>query len=333
MRTIPIGLLAVIAVVAALDSAQAQEGTRTGPKMRIAVMDGTWDPGLFQASGAFGAAGWSYNESLESFGRGLTEMMVTALLESDRFIVVERQAIADVMAEQELQYSGAVNPETAVQAGRIIGAQFLIRPVITTFSYGEKGRSGEAAVTVPVDVPVAGGIRIGGGKKTVQARLVIDSRIYDVQTSQITASVQGEGSVEEKSSQLALDTDVLDVGTAGFEDTPLGEATRMAVEQVVASLVAELGDKPWRGRVVTVSGGQVYVNAGSESGMQVGDVLEVVREGEALVDPETGLNLGAVEESLGRLEVTTVEEKYSIARALGEFICERNDIVRFVVHN
>ena len=67
--------------------------------------------------------------------------------------------------------------------------------------------------------------------------------------------------------------------------------------------------------------------------MQVGDVLEVFRESEELIDPETGLNLGAIEETLGRLQVTAVEEKYAIARPQSEFACERNDLVRFVVSN
>jgi curli biogenesis system outer membrane secretion channel CsgG len=314
----------------ATDSAWPQEGEYRGPKLRIAVMESMWDPGLFTETGSFGAAGYSYNSSLESFAQGLTEMMITELLQHDRFLVIERQAIADVLAEQNLQYSGAVNPETAVQAGRVIGAQFFVRPVITTFSYGEKGRATDAAVTVPVDVPVAGGIRIGGGKKTVQARLVIDSRIYDVETSQITVSVTGEGSVESKSSQVSLDTDVLDVGTSGFEDTPLGEATRAAVQEVVANIIAELGDVPWQGRVVTVRGGQIYINAGSDAGMRVGDMLEVSRVGEELIDPETGLNLGQVEDTLGRLRITSVEEKFSIAAPVGSVACERSDIVRYV---
>jgi len=202
--------------------------------------------------------------------------------------------------------------------------------VITTFSYGEKGRDTDAAITVPADVPVAGRIRIGGGKKTVQARLVIDSRIYDVETSQVTTAVVGEGSIERSSSQVGLSSEVLDVGTEGFNDTPLGEATRAAVAEAVEKIIAEIGDEPWTGRVVTVREGQVYVNAGSESGIRTGDVLEVARVGEELVDPETGLNLGQIEETLGQLEVVSVEEKFSIARPMGEFACERNDLVRFV---
>lgn len=328
MRFTALLLVAGIVALAAPDSLSAQEAR--GPKLRIAVMESSWDPGLFEASGAFGAAGYTYNESLESYAQGLTEMMVTELVNSGRFIVVERQEIADVLAEQDLQYSGAVNPETAVQAGRVVGAQYFIRPVITTFSYGEKGRGGDAAITVPADVPVAGRIRIGGGKKTVQARLVIDSRIYDVETSQVTSAVVGEGSIERSSSQVGLTSDVLDVGTEGFNDTPLGEATRAAVEEAVTKIIDEIGDEPWHGRVVTVREGQVYINAGSESGIQPGDMLEVFRVGEELVDPETGLNLGQIEEKLGQLEVTSVEEKFSIAKTVGEFDCERNDLVRYV---
>lgn len=327
MRGFAFLLAAAWLVPLSADTAEAQ-GT-SGPRLRIAVMESSWDPGLFEASGSFGAAGYSYNESLESYAQGLTEMMVTALVESERFVVLERQAIADVLAEQDLQYSGAVNPETAVEAGRMIGAQYFIRPVITTFSYGEKGKSGDAAIRVPTDVPVAGGIRIGGGKKTVQARLVIDSRIYDVQTSQITESVTGEGAVERNSAQLSLSTDVLDVGAAGFNDTPLGEATRAAVQQVVDGIIAELGDEPWQGRVVTVRDGQVFINAGSDLGISVGDVLQVIRPGEELVDPETGLKLGSMEKSLGEIEITSVEEKFAIARMLAEFSPERNDIVRY----
>jgi len=87
----------LVAFVAGQPSVQgllAQEAS--GPKLRIAVMESSWDPGLFEASGAFGAAGYTYNESLESYAQGLTEMMVTELVNSGRFIVVERQEIADV---------------------------------------------------------------------------------------------------------------------------------------------------------------------------------------------------------------------------------------------
>jgi len=60
------------------------------------------------------------------FGRGLTEMLTTALTTTGRFIVLERAAIDKVTSEQDFGASGRVNPETAAGRGKIIGAQSLI---------------------------------------------------------------------------------------------------------------------------------------------------------------------------------------------------------------
>jgi len=329
MRALAFTLLTVFAIPFAADVATAQS---KGPKLRIAVMEPEWDDGVVQSSWSYGGNSPDvYVRQRQTFARGLNEMMIAELLNSDRFIVVERKALEDVLAEQNLQYSGAVNPETAVEAGRLVGAQYFIRPTITEYSYGEEGGTKGGAVKVPVDVPVAGGIRIGGGKAKIIATLTIDSRIYDIETAQILASVKGEGAAEQKMSGFGLDTDVFDYNSTGFKNTPLGEATRTAVAEVVKNLVDELGSRPWQGRVVTVQGGQIYVNAGSDTGIQVGDILDVSRPGEELVDPETGISLGQVESKLGRLKVTSVQEKFAITAPQGSFTCERNDIVRYVV--
>lgn len=320
-------VLSILAPVA--DDLEAQD--RKAPKIRIAVMEPIWDPGVLQSTSAWGGNSPDiYVRQRQSFARGLNEMMIAALLESDRFVVVERKDLVDVLAERDLQSSGEVNPETAVEAGRLVGAQYFIRPAITEFSYGQEGGTKGGAVKVPVKVPVAGGIRLGGGKSKVTARLVLDSRIYDIETAVIETSVRGEGEAEQSMSQVALTTDVFDYDAAGFDNTPLGAASRDAVRQSVEALVAELADQPWQGRVAIVRDGQVYINAGSEAGMQVGDRLEVFRPGEAIVDPSTGLNLGQVEEKLGQLEITAVQEKFSVARPVGDFMADRNDIVRFV---
>ncbi len=329
MRSIA-ALFAVTCLLVAVAPASAVQKTK-GPKIRVAVMEPEWDPGVLQSSSAFGGNSPSaFTEQRQTFARGLNEMMIARLLETGRFIVVERKDLDDVLAEQELQYSGAVNPETAANAGRIVGAQFLIRPAITEFSYGEEGGTKGGAVRVPGDVPVAGGVRIGGGKSKITATLTIDSRIYEVETGQITSSVKGEASAERSMTAVDLDTDVFDYNSSSFDNTPLGEATRAAVDQVVSNIMAELGNRPWQGRVVTVRDGKVYINAGEESGIESGDVFEVFRPGEELIDPETGLNLGQVEEKLGRLQVTSVQEKFSIATPSGSFTCQRNDIVRFL---
>lgn len=54
----------------------------------------------------------------------------------------------------------------------------------------------------------------------------------------------------------------------------------------------------------------------------------VYEKGEELIDPQTGLSLGAEEEELGVIEVTSVKEKYSIAQSLKGYGFSRGDIIR-----
>ena len=58
---------------------------------------------------------------------------------------------------------------------------------------------------------------------------------------------------------------------------------------------------------------QIYTNLGADS-VAVGDRLQVMKKGEELIDPETGISLGGSMTSLGEIEVSQVQEKFSIAR-------------------
>ncbi|HUU52018.1 MAG TPA: FlgT C-terminal domain-containing protein [Candidatus Heimdallarchaeota archaeon] len=71
------------------------------------------------------------------------------------------------------------------------------------------------------------------------------------------------------------------------------------------------------GRVIKVEGNKVWVNIGANAGIKIGDEFEVIRKGEKLIDPDTGLALGSTEESVGKIVVVEVEEKYSVATIQG----------------
>ena len=71
------------------------------------------------------------------------------------------------------------------------------------------------------------------------------------------------------------------------------------------------------GRVIKAEGNKVWINVGITAGIKVGDEFEVIRKGEKLIDPDTGLALGAEEESVGKIVVVEVKEKYAIATIQG----------------
>ena len=62
-----------------------------------------------------------------------------------------------------------------------------------------------------------------------------------------------------------------------------------------------------------IKGNKVYINAGSNRGIETGMKLTALSKGEAVIDPETHLPLGNDTEAIGTLMVTTVNETFSIA--------------------
>ncbi len=257
---------------------------------------------------------WSWRWEI---GRGMEEMLVTTLVDTGKFTVLERQALDDILKEQELASEGKVSTQTAAQAGRLLGAQILIRGAITEFSHEESGQAGGIKIE---------GFTIGATKQI--AHVAIDLRVYDTTSGEITASENVEGKAETTSLSVGVTYQNIAIGGSGFNKTPLGEATRKVIDQAVEIIVNEMKNIPWEGSVVIVKGEQVYINAGVNDNVKEGDIFVVYEKGEELIDPQTGLSLGAEEEELGVIEVISVKEKYSIAQSLKGSGFSRGDIIR-----
>ncbi|MDE0191788.1 MAG: hypothetical protein OXQ90_10570 [Gammaproteobacteria bacterium] len=97
--------------------------------------------------------------------------------------------------------------------------------------------------------------------------------------------------------------------------TSIGQAALAAANKGAYEIVKAVGPLPVSGLVVKAEEERVWVNLGGGV-VSVGDELEVTAKGEALVDPETGLDLGGVETSLATVRVVQVEERFSVAELL-----------------
>ncbi len=62
--------------------------------------------------------------------------------------------------------------------------------------------------------------------------------------------------------------------------------------------------------------------------MSTGATYTVYGVGEELIDPTTGLSLGKEESKIGRIEVTSVEEKFSKAKILEGSGFKTGDVVK-----
>jgi curli biogenesis system outer membrane secretion channel CsgG len=183
-----------------------------GPKLRLAVPD-------LSASALKNLAGAPQQGTASiplptEFARGLTEMLITALVKTNRFVVVERLPGDKVTAEQDLAAGPRADAATAPQVGKLAGAQAIITGDITEFSYSHSSYGATLAGLH--------GLGSNLGKKKVTARVTIDLRIVDAATGQIIAAERAEGkaSMSDVSAELLKGRQSLNAALA--EDTPLG---------------------------------------------------------------------------------------------------------------
>jgi hypothetical protein len=168
----------------------------------------------------------------------------------------------------------------------------------------------------------------GAGMKKQEARVAADVRIIDSSTAEILVA---ENFAKGKSKRgVSLSTDVVSFGhDSKFDETLVGKATREVIDEIVEKISETVEDMPWIGAVVKADvDTKIYLNAGAEAGVLQGMQFRVYRPGEELIDPATGLSLGAEEEFVASIEVTSVKEKYSICRTVTGAGVARGDIVR-----
>jgi len=210
--------------------ADAQAEAYNGPKARIAVA-------RFDNKSAD-----SQNWYSPQIGDGMADMLTTALVNSGRYIVLERQNLDTVLDEQDLGASGRIRQDTAAAVGEIEGAELLIVAAVTEFdgnSGGTRGRIGGG------DVGRVLGALTGGSRS---AHMAIDLRVVDSRTSRILAATSVEGEARDFNIGGALAGYTGSVGLGGslssWENTPREKALRQvigaAVDYVISVTPAEM---------------------------------------------------------------------------------------------
>lgn len=323
---VALSLLCLGAVVAAEEQskqAPPKPPPYTGLKKRIAVMPIVTSGATATRRTTSGddvmteSVTWNSEADPGQVGAALTEQLTTALINTGRFIVLERKALDEVLGEQDLGASGRVNQETAAAKGRVIGAEWLIKAAITEYT-DKKSRSGGGIAI--------GGVALGGAKR--EAFVSLDVRIVDAATGEVIDSLKADGRA--KSSGALGGVSIGGVALAGGKEdtTPIGQATRAALTDAIDFICQRMEQVPWQSRVMEVDGKEVTITGGKNMNIKVGDRFEVFRRGKALVDPETGQTLGYRETRLGPMKVTEVMEKFSIGVMLDGALPQRGDVVK-----
>ncbi len=306
-------LLTLCSIHPAWTSAASASGG--GVKVRVAVA-------RFGATDRFAQVygGWD-------IGGGLSAQLVTELIDSGQVIVVERAILSQILREQELTDSKLVTKETAAQVGQLLGVDYLIVGQVTEFEQKAVGGGARAGWL--------GGIFPKASGEFTAAHVGIDLRIIDTSTGEILSSHRAEGRSWEKALALDFSFPLFTFGGDAFHKTPLGKATRKVIGESLRFVLGAVKERmesysSWLGKVIHVENQVVYLNAGTETQVQVGDRLSVFSIKKVLTDPETNQVIGLIENPIGELGVISAKEKFSKARMVsGTALPKTGDIVRF----
>lgn len=233
---------------------------------------------------------------------------------SEMFTMVEREKLAMVMKEQGLGAAGAVDPQQAARVGKILGVKYIVTGAIDKFS---------------INTTRGGFGGIGGSMTTADA--TINLRFIDTTTAERIISVSANGQVK-KGGGVVRGASLSREAEWGIASEAVEKASKAVAELLVSGgHLGKVSAAAGTGggvdvRVAKVDGNRAYITIGSSSGVKVGDKFAIIHRGEELVDPVSGMKLGADEKQTGTGVVVEVSERFAIITVTGK--AEVKDVIK-----
>jgi curli biogenesis system outer membrane secretion channel CsgG len=269
-------------------------------------------------------------------GKGVSDLLVKRLVQDGTYSVIERKAMDKILAEQNFSNSDRANPNSAAKIGKLLGVDAIIVGSITQFGNETKnvGAGGAGGGF--------GGFGLGGFKhKNSKAIVTLDARIVDIDTGEIMAVADGKGESSRSSTSMlggggnwhGFGAGGVDFGSSDFQNTIIGEAVKLAVDQMSTGVVA--GAPKLQARTIKVEGvvafvemGKVVLNVGSKSGIKVGDHMSVERVSQEIKDPTTGKVLRRMSTEVGKIEISDVDDISSVGKVVSGTWFKVGDVVK-----
>ncbi len=275
-------------------------------KIRVAVLD-------FENNSTSCAWWWCGSQYL---GRAAADQLVTHLVKTGKFSVIERDKLDLVLKEQSLSASGGIDPRTAIELGKLLGVQLILTGSITKFSIKQhKARIGP----------------LGVGGRYGKAEAALDVRLINTTTGEIMLVASGQGSKKFGGASIrGIDFE------KDFDRGIIDEALRPAVEKTVKQIVdqydqlAELAAAagPKLGKILEAeSPSMIIIDMGKTSGVKVGDRFKVERVIKEIRD-DNGELLDVLKDTVGEIEVTKVLNKSAICKVVKGSVQKGDTIVK-----
>lgn len=233
----------------------------------------------------------------DDMGDVAADMIVTRLVNSGAFSVIERERLEAILQEQGFQLSGQVNPADVVKIGRMAGVMYLISGSVTAFTIDQKGTR-----------------VLGRDVGYTEAESEMNVRAFSAETGEIVTATEGSGSKRLVNISGVISMSAMERGVA--EDA-LGPAADEIVEELVRQrdrfviLTVPEPEAPAPSIVGGGSDGSLYIDLGENGGVRVGQRFEVHRVVDEIVNA-AGEVLDRITDRVGVIEVTRVLSQSSV---------------------
>lgn len=172
-------------------------------------------------------------------GKAAAELLIARLVRDGAAMVIERDAINKLLAEQNLTNSDRTDSRTAAKLGKILGVDAIVLGSVTKYDFEDKtSRSGGRP----------GFMGFGASspkiKQDLNAHVEITARVVSPDTAQVLTVSQGEGLVDRKEKVDYTEMANMMAGKGGLHDSLMSEAMDKAVSQLTTELEQSLPEIP-----------------------------------------------------------------------------------------
>jgi curli biogenesis system outer membrane secretion channel CsgG len=237
----------------------------------------------------------------------LDSQLIDRVNATRKFDVLSRSDLKDVMAEQDLGASGNVDTKSAAKAGKLAGAKYLLVATVDDFQdYFERA------------------VFEGTGRSATKRvfRLSIVGKIYDSTTGKLLESASFQtGNDAFKQIQQEKNYSV--------KNGQLSDEMMVGISRDMAEKIAtHVADVIFPAKILIKRDNTVTINRGEGAGVAEGNVFNVFAQGDELKDPDTGEVLGREEVKVGKVKISQVNPKTSLAEILEDTGIDKGALLR-----
>jgi curli biogenesis system outer membrane secretion channel CsgG len=258
-------------VAAPISTAQQAEAQRQAAVVSVKTLKRKVAIGRFTNETRYGKT-FQVDANNDPLGKQVSDMLSSRLVASQKFLIFERPDLDKVAAEQSIAHESG-----------LVGVDALIIGSVTEFGRSTTGKSGFLS-----------------GTKVQNAHAKVEIRLVDVRTGYVFFTASGSGDASTESGEIA------GFGSKADYDATLNDrAIGAAISDVQNSLIAKLDERPWRTDILKVDGHQLYLSGGQRQGLQVGDTLLVLKQGERVKSAQSGFDITLPAKSVGQIRIVS----------------------------